>query len=73
MADPMKLHETCTCGAEIEVEHDDPESVRNDVAAWRTGHRCLGPQPWRRSVQSTTGTWSDFGFQQREDTVMARG
>lgn len=58
----MRMHETCTCGAEIEIEDDDAETVRADVKAWRDGHRCDGPQPWRRSVKSTNDARLDFGF-----------
>lgn len=55
------------------IEHDDAETVRGDVAAWRDGHRCGGVQPWRRSVESTSDVRMEFGFQRREDEVRVRG
>lgn len=58
----MKYRETCTCGSEIDIEHDDPETVRAEVDRWRAEHPCLGPQVWRRSALSTTDTKVDFGF-----------
>lgn len=67
----MKIREMCTCGAEIEVEQDDPEAARQDVKNWRETHRCAGPQPWRRSAQSTSDVRLDFGFGIGESDVMA--
>lgn len=58
----LRLHETCTCGAEIEIEDDDADTIRADVAAWRETHRCVGPQAWRRSTHSISDVRLDFGF-----------
>ena len=69
----MKIREECTCGALIEVEDDDRESVRADVRQWRDEHRCTGHDPWAESKHSTTAAQIEFGFQPGEDQVMVRG
>ena len=69
----MRLHETCTCGSEIEVEDDHANTAITAVTEWRRTHLCGGVQPWRRSAGSTTGAMVEFGFQPGEDQVMVRG
>ena len=65
----MKRRETCTCGAELDVDHDDPAAIRDIFERWRETHRCMGPQAWRRSTHSTTGAQIEFGFSYRDDEV----
>ena len=40
MSGPVKVAETCRCGASTSVEVDDLEAARGVVADWRTSHRC---------------------------------
>ena len=67
----MKAAETCTCGASIDIEDDDPEAVRAEIREWRRTHLCGGVQPWRPSERSTTASSIEIGFQQREGQVTA--
>lgn len=65
----MKYRETCSCGAEIDIEDSDSHAVAATVRAWRDCHRCLGPRAWERSERSTNDVRLDFGFAYRDDEV----
>mgnify|MGYP001412481666 CR=1 FL=1 len=55
-------------------DQDDTANIGEIVGDWRNSHQYVGPQPWRRSEQSTVASDLAFGFdnmQPREGEVVA--
>ena len=60
MSDPLpEISETCRCGGSVKLVGDLATDQR--LAAWRTGHRCLGPDEQPKAPQPTGGG-SQLGF-----------
>lgn len=70
----MKLHETCTCGAGLEIEHDDPVVCLETLKNWHDGHVCK-INPREASASSITGgsSYERFGFGIVDELDQAKG